>query len=269
MSTLVRDRMRRGLITCPLATSLGGVAALLTENRVHAVIVVDGDGKAVGLLSDFDLLAGEWLSADPESLATMRKMTAGELMSSPINTIDVGELVAAAAAHMRRQGVHRLVVTESGDPVGVISMSDLVAHLAAQEPLGRATVGDVMSHVMLVCRPETPAFDLARGLTDSRFRSVLVLNDAGRLIGLISGWDLLACIDGDDCAGKTAVDLMHPVFKIRRQASLHEAASEMVRHHRHRLVVVDSDEDEAPPVGVISSYDIVNEMGRPDSIWRS
>ncbi|HSR46580.1 MAG TPA: CBS domain-containing protein [Anaerolineales bacterium] len=269
MNTLVRDRMGRGLITCAMGASLGDVAALLTENRVHAVVVVDGAGKAVGLLSDFDLLAGEWLSADPESLAAMRKMTAGELMSSPLNTIDSGEPIAAAAAHMRRLGVHRLVVTEAGEPAGVISMSDLVAHLAAQEPVGRATVGDVMSHVMLVCRPETPALDLARGLTDSRFRSVLVLDDDGRLLGLISGWDLLACVDGDLCAGKTAVDLMHPVFKIRRQASLHEAASEMVKHHRHRLVVVDSEDEQVPPVGVISSIDIVNEMARPGSVWRS
>lgn len=268
MSTVVREVMRRGLITCGRRASLGEVAVVLTENRVHAVIVVDGQGRPEGILSDFDMLAGEWLSADAESLATMRRMTAGDLMSSPINTIDAGETIAAAAAHMRREGFHRLVVTEGGEPVGVVSMSDFVAHLAAQEPQARATVGDVMSHVMLVCRPETPALDLARGLTDSRFRSVLVM-DGGHLVGLISGWDLLACIDQADCAGRTAADLMHPVFTIRRQASLHQAASEMVKHHRHRLVVVDSDDEQAPPVGVISSYDIVTEMARPGSVWRT
>jgi crotonyl-CoA carboxylase/reductase len=269
MTTVVRDIMRRGLFTCAAETPLGEAAALLTEHRVHAVIVVDRTGKAVGLLSDFDLLAGEWLSADDESLAAMRRMTAGELMSSPLDTIDAGQSIAAAAGHMREHNVHRLVVTEAGQPVGVISISDLVAHLAAQEPLARATVGDVMSHVMLVCRPETPALDLARGLTDSRFRSVLVLDHAGRLRGLISGWDLLTCVEGQTCAGRRAADLMHPVFTIRRGASLQEAANQMVRHHRHRLIVVDSDDDQAPPVGVISSYDIVNEMARPGSVWRT
>lgn len=269
MTKLVRDLMKRGLITCARSTPLGEVAALLTEHRVHAVVVVDDSGLPEGLLSDFDMLAGEWLSADAEGLATMRRMTAADLMSSPINMIDSDQPIGAAIAHMRRQAFHRLIVTEGGTPTGVISVSDLVENLGEQGPLGRETVGDVMSHVMLICRPATPAFDLARGLTDSRFRSVLVMDDHGYLLGLISGWDLLVCLDGADCAAKTAVDLMHPVFTIRRRASLHDAASEMVRHHRHRLVVVEADEDPPIPVGVISSYDIVNEMARPGSVWRS
>jgi hypothetical protein len=40
----------------------------------------------MGVITDFDLLAGEWLSADRQSLSAMRKMTAGELMSSPVDT---------------------------------------------------------------------------------------------------------------------------------------------------------------------------------------
>src|SRR3989304_3005611 len=99
MTTLVRDLMRSGLITCPKGVSLGEAAALLTRHRVHALVVVDG----------------------------------------------------------------------AGPPAGVLSLSDFVAHLAAQEPPERATIGDVMSYAMLVCREETPALEVARGLTDTRF----------------------------------------------------------------------------------------------------
>src|SRR3990170_7283093 len=105
MTTLVRDLMRRGLITCAKGTSLGEAAALLTRHRVHALVVVDEAGKPAGLLSDFDLLAGEWLSADAESLAAMRRMTAGELMSAPLNTIDAGEAIRTAADRMRDGGL--------------------------------------------------------------------------------------------------------------------------------------------------------------------
>ena len=155
MTILVRDLMHPGLITCPAGLSLGEVAALLTRARVHAVVVVDERGQAVGVLSDFDLLAGEWLSADAESLAAMRRMTAGELMSTPLNTIEGDRPIRAAADRMRDRALHRLVVTEGGTPVGILSLSDFVAHLAAQEPLERATVEDVMSYVVLVCREET------------------------------------------------------------------------------------------------------------------
>jgi CBS domain-containing protein len=269
MTTVVRDLMRPGLITCPRSLALGEVAALLTRQRVHAVVVVDDAGTPVGLISDFDLLAGEWLSADGESLATMRRMTAGELMSATLNTIDAGQPIRAAADLMREQGLHRLIVTEQGRPAGVVSLSDFVAHLAAQEPLERATVRDVMSYVMLLCREETPALEVARGLTDSRFRSVVVVDAAGRLRGVISVWDFLACIDGESCAGKTASQLMHVASTIREEATLQQAAKQMIEQHLHRLVVVGPQAAEALPLGIISSYDIVHEMARPGSVWRA
>ena len=269
MTTVVRDLMRPGLITCPRNAPLGEAAALLTHHRVHALIVLDEAGRPAGLLSDFDLLAGEWLSADAESLAAMRRMTAGELMSAPLNTIDAGETIRTAADRMRDGGLHRLVVSERGAPVGVLSMSDFVAHLAAQESLARETVGDVMSYVMLLCREETPALEVARGLTDTRFRSVVVVDAGGRLRGVISVWDFLGCVDGEGCAGKTAGQLMHPASTIRPEATLQQAAKQMIEKHLHRLVVVGPQGAEALPLGIISSYDIVNEMARPGSVWRA
>jgi CBS domain-containing protein len=269
MTTLVRDLMRSGLITCARGLSLGEAAALLTRHRVHALIVVDDGGQPAGLLSDFDLLAGEWLSADAEGLAAMRRMTAGELMSTPLNTIEADQPLRAAADLMRDQALHRLIVTDGGTPVGVLSQSDFVAHLAAQEPQERATVGDVMSSVTLVCREETPALEVARGLTDSRFRSVVVVNAAGRLRGMISVGDFLGCLDDGACAGKTAAQIMHRASTVPRDATLQQAATQMIEHHLHRLVVVDPDSPEALPLGIISSYDIVNEMARPGSVWRA
>ena len=74
MTKLVRDLMHRGLITCRQNAALGQVAVLLTQHHVHALVVADRDGRPVGILSDYDLLAGEWLSADTDSLAAMRKL---------------------------------------------------------------------------------------------------------------------------------------------------------------------------------------------------
>ena len=269
MTTLVRDLMRSGLITCAKGISLGEAAALLTRHRVHALVVVDDAGRPAGILSDFDLLAGEWLSADAESLAAMRRMTAGELMSTPLNTIEADRPIRAAADRMRDRALHRLIVTEDDTPVGVLSLSDFVAHLAAQEPPERATVGDVMSYAMLVCREGTPALEVARGLTDTRFRSVVVVDAGGRLRGMISVGDFLGCIDGESCGGKSAAQIMHNASTIGRAATLQQAATQMIEHHLHRLVVIDPGSPDALPLGIISSYDIVNAMARPGSVWRA
>src|SRR4029079_498113 len=59
-ATRVRDLMRPNLITCPPNLPLGEVAAILIRHRVHAIIIADATGMPLGVLSDIDLLAGEW-----------------------------------------------------------------------------------------------------------------------------------------------------------------------------------------------------------------
>jgi CBS domain-containing protein len=51
-------------------------------------------------------------------------------------------------------------------------------------------------------------------------------------------------------------------------ASLREAAQLMIENHHHRLLVLDSGDPDAMPLGVISTYDIVVEMARPGSVWQ-
>ena len=88
---LVRELMTKGVISCRSDASLATVAATLARHRVHAVFVTDEAGLPAGVLSDFDLLAGEWLGRRPRGLRTMQSVTAGELMSSPVQTIGAAE----------------------------------------------------------------------------------------------------------------------------------------------------------------------------------
>lgn len=268
MGQSVSDLMHPGVITCGRDTNLGEVAVMLTQHHIHALVVVDRDGRPLGIISDFDLLAGEWLSVDSESLEAMRTMTAGELMSVPIDTIRADEDVQVAAKRMREEQIHRLVVVERGQPVGVISISDFVAGLADRAPLKRETVGDVMSDAMLVCRDRTPVVLAARAMTQAGWRSVLVIDAQGKPLGVVSGMDLLAYCEEDDCADATVRKVMHDPLTIDISASLREAADRMIKSHHHRLIVVDREDPDAVPLGIISSYDIVAEMAEPESPWR-
>jgi len=156
MAKLVKDLMHANLITCKSDATLGQVAVMLHNNHVHALVVNDRDGRAVGIISDFDLLAGEWLSSDPESLNVMRKLTAAELMSTPVDSVESNLPLSEAVRTLIEKQVSRLLVTEDGKPVGIISLSDFVASIAEEEKLKRDTVGDVMSDAILVCRGKTP-----------------------------------------------------------------------------------------------------------------
>jgi CBS domain-containing protein len=268
MAKLVRDLMHPTVLTCPPETTLGKVAVILNKNHIHALFVTGPSGAIVGVITDYDLLAGEWLSADPESLEALRAMTAGELMTTPVGTIEASEPISAASQRMKAEVIRRLLVTEAGKPVGVISVSDFISHLAEQAITGRDTVADVMSDVYLTCRKKTPIASAARAMADTGWRSVLVVDAAGQPLGLFSGLDLLARCEEEDCASITVAEVMHPLLRIHMDASLRQAADMMIQNHHHRLVVVDPDQPDSMPLGIISSFDIVAEMARPGSVWQ-
>jgi CBS domain-containing protein len=262
--TSVRDVMHPGLISCRPELRLREIAELLVASRVHAVIVVDAGGELLGVVADSDLLAGEWLAQDQDSLAAMRAITAGELMTAPVVTIQAGDSVERAAAVLHRERLSRLVVTDEGRPVGVVAISDLVAHVARQ-PAERRVVADVMSYGFVVCRTGTPVVAAARAMHERRCRSIAVVGADGRAVGVVTGRDLLPLLFA--ATGEPTVDsLMHPPRTIAPDASLREAADRMIGDEVHRLLVVAP--DEAMPVGLISAADIVAEIAGPGPSWQ-
>jgi CBS domain-containing protein len=269
MTQTIQDLMHNGLITCPPSASLGQVAALLDEHQIHALIVADEPDLPLGIISDFDLLAAEWLSVDEDSLNTMRKLTARDLMTSPIESVDVDTPVHEAAARMDRKHIHRMLVTETGKPVGVISTSDFVAGIAAQEPLRRTTVGDVMSRTFLVCRDNNTVVSAARTMSQAGWRSIVVVNASGKLQGILTGHSLVHLAgNGIDESLGIQEFFNRDILTVGSNASLQEAADLMIQNHRHRVVVLDASDPDSFPLGVISSFDIVAEMARPQSIWQ-
>jgi CBS domain-containing protein len=268
MEKLVRDLMHSGVHTCRVDATLGQVASLLTELHVHACIVVDKENDPQGIISDYDLLAGEWLAIDAQDLKTMRKLTAGDLMSSPIESVEADVPLKIAAKILVEKDIHRLLVTENGIPTGIISTSDFVASLAHKEKPRRERVADVMSDSILVCRDKTPLISAARTMTQAGWRSVLVVDAKGTPLGVVSGKDLLPYVVNGVNENLTVSDIMHPALIIDINAPLQEAANMMIQNHHHRLVVTDQTDPQAFPLGIISSFDIVAEMAKPDSIWQ-
>lgn len=269
MKKLVRDLMHPGVFTCQPDATLGQVAVLLTQHKVHALIVIDREDRPIGIISDYDLLAGEWLSVDDESLSTMRNLTAHDLMSFPVDTIDADMPLKEAAHTLIEKDVNRLLVTEENKPVGVISTTDFVASIAKEEKPQRETVADVMSDAMLVCRGKTPIISAARTIMEAGWRSVLVIDAKGKHLGVVSGKDLMPFVENGIDQSLTVRDVLHPALTININASLREAADLMIKKHHHRLIVIDDEDPDAFPLGVISSFDIVAEMARPGSIWQS
>lgn len=268
MTKLVKDLMHPGVITCKPTATLGQVAVLLDQHQVHALFVADRDGRIMGVITDLDLMAGEWLSSDSESLTTMRKLTAADLMSHPVDSIEANIPLSVAVDEFIEKRFSRLLVTENEKPVGIISLSDFVASIAGEIKSKRDTVGDVMSDAILVCRGKTSVASAARAMTSAGWRSVLVVDVKGKILGVVSGYDLLRFVKEGVGEKLIVRDVMHPALTIDINASLREAADMLIQNHHHRLVVIDRNDPDAFPLGAISTFDIVAEMAMPDSVWQ-
>lgn len=119
--TLVRDLMHRGIVACGLDDTVAQVAKTMIDNEVHAVVVMDS-GKAVGVVSQTDMV----LARQGRTSEQARVMLARDIMTPGCATCDAGMLLSDAVSLMTGRRMHRLVVTENDEPVGVISMTDVV-----------------------------------------------------------------------------------------------------------------------------------------------
>jgi CBS domain-containing protein len=118
----VADLMHKGIIACRLETPMNEVVRIISDADVHAIVVMDQDNQAVGVISHTDIirLYGEDLS----------QHVAQDVMTGPPLAIGSDAPARAAADLMLERGVRRLLVTETEEGmrrlVGIVSTTDLV-----------------------------------------------------------------------------------------------------------------------------------------------
>lgn len=119
-----------------IAASEGIVAAAqrMREEHVGNLIVVQRRGSAkvpVGILTDRDIVVSVVAKGVPPD-----SVTVGDAMTHDVLTVREDDGVEFALREMRRKGVRRApVVGKRGALVGIVSLDDVVQHLATQ--LGR------------------------------------------------------------------------------------------------------------------------------------
>ncbi len=119
----VGELMHKGIIACKPETPMNEVVRIVSDTDVHAIVVMDEENNALGIISHMDIipLFGEDLS----------QHTAREVMSQGVLDIEADKPAKAAAEKMVENKVHRLLVVEGDErrPVGIISTTDLVKEM--------------------------------------------------------------------------------------------------------------------------------------------
>ncbi len=286
-SMRVREVMSPSVVTVESGTPLADVLRLLLDKGIKSVPVVAGRA-VLGMVTGGDLLRaglGLRLSLQGELPGELRGeeigklevagKTAGDVMNAPVVTVNIHASVPEAATLMAGKKLKRLpVVDDAGALCGIISRVDILRTIATasavadaphpQLPAGLArTAGDVLIRDVPTISPDAPLQQALDKLVASPLRRVVVLDDDGRVVGIVLDRELIRRFSGrektgvlrvlagllapgssDASAGRiegvTVRDSMRTdVFMVSRDAPLSEVLQRMVRTGAKRLVVLD------------------------------
>ncbi|HEU4694555.1 MAG TPA: CBS domain-containing protein [Vicinamibacterales bacterium] len=147
----VKDVMNPDVMTVADEMTTGELARYLTEREISGAPVVDGQGHLIGVVSMTDIgrhmaepsefessrgseyyrdLADETLEDFGQRYIEQSAAIVRDVMTPVIHQVSATASVAEAARVMVREHIHRLVVTQGKEPVGIITSMDLLRVVA-------------------------------------------------------------------------------------------------------------------------------------------
>ena len=150
----VRDIMNVKPVTVQAEASVSQAAAILRENKISGLPVLDGE-RLVGIVSESDLLrllsvdeeeGGLWLPSPFEifevpfrdlvkwermrsALDEIPKKKVSGVMSRNLHEVGPDDSIEEAAGIMTRHRINRLPVVEDGRLVGIVTRGDIISGL--------------------------------------------------------------------------------------------------------------------------------------------
>lgn len=120
MPTLVRDAMTTVVLTIGPAHTLRQAAALMSARQVGAAVVFDPDTSGLGILTERDILNSLGAGQDPDHETSQSHTTTDVVFAAEEWTLE------QASEAMTRGGFRHLIVLRGQEPVGVVSVRDIV-----------------------------------------------------------------------------------------------------------------------------------------------
>jgi CBS domain-containing protein len=212
-------RLAREVMTSPTLTvredaALAHAVSLMVARQVKRMPVVDGQGRLVGMLSRLDVLktVAAAQPGPPPPAPAGDGQTVGEVMRAEVPTVPAAAELSEIVALMVQAGLKRVIVVDAaGRAVGSINDGDLVARVQSEERpallrlLTRHTQGEplpavraeaLMTPGVLSGPAKTPVAEALRLMLAQKRKRFVVVDDAGRPLGLVDRQLLLHALIG-------------------------------------------------------------------------
>lgn len=121
---MVNDLMTSPVLTASPDTTLAEVADGMADLGINSVVAIDDACYPIGILTSTDFVRAARDGRAPGDT------TVREYMATDVLTVEPDGSVTAVADRMIENDLNHLPVVESGSVVGILTSTDLAAHLA-------------------------------------------------------------------------------------------------------------------------------------------
>jgi len=199
------EAMTKKLITVTPQTKVSSAAKTMLDKNISSLIVVDEEGKLEGIVTKTDLC--RWYYQKCYGYFKVK-----DAVTRNVITVKPSASIFRVVDLMNKNAIHRVVVVENDEPVGVVTASDLTltstilkpSHvLRGKKPMmvkgtfivspaavSSLTARDVMTADPLVLKEEDDLGEASRIMLAHRISGLPVVNAEGKLTGILTKTDI-------------------------------------------------------------------------------
>jgi len=188
-STLVADVMSSPVVTVKGGLSLFKAYDILSRNHFRHLVVADKDGLLAGVVTLTDMLGGMGI----EYFVDLKQVST--IMTTHLTRVRPDDSLRLVIDLMHRHRISCVVVAEQWKPVGIITERDIVKYYEQGVNVDEVAVSAVMSSPVRSMLDSAYIPEANKIMQDERLRHMVIVDQQGRLSGLISQTDLTACME--------------------------------------------------------------------------
>lgn len=136
-------------------------------------------------------------------------MKISDVMSRDVQVATPEDTLQSIAQRMAQADIGSLPVEDGGRIIGMVTDRDLVVRGVAKGLEASATVSQVMSTEVTCCSADDDLEEVSDKMADAQVRRLPVLDDGGRLVGVVALGDL-ARKDEAKRTGRTLEQISEP-----------------------------------------------------------
>lgn len=182
--TSVRNSMSAPVVTVPATSDCLDAYQTCLHEGIRHLVLVDDAGIVAGVVSETDFRQHLNLTA----LAGRRQVVT--VAKRTVTSLPPHSSLMQALNLMQAQRESCVIVVEDGRPVGIVTERDVVRFYARDPQRVGVQLAEVMTAPVMTITSAATINDAASLMLESKVRHLVVVDGAGKLVGLVSEHDL-------------------------------------------------------------------------------